>query len=269
MRKIGELADGEPRVISCDGTEIGVFMVDGELVARYNRCAHRGRPLCQARIYRRVVEPVDEERKTRMRRHDWPRFDLDLSGEIVDLPFLSAQAKRYILGLDAARIFNLEPKIKKSLLTSGSFGSGATLPHPRTVDLPRIEPTIGIAEFERGSPATRAGKNDAVEARAATGVAGACAGLLDLEEQHILIAIDAHLDDALDVARGLPFLPQCLARAAVVPGLAGRQRLRQRVRVHVCDHEDFAGIDGGDHTRDEARRVELGGEGEALLDLRR
>jgi hypothetical protein len=31
--KIEELADGERRVISCDGTEVGVFMVDGELVA--------------------------------------------------------------------------------------------------------------------------------------------------------------------------------------------------------------------------------------------
>jgi nitrite reductase (NADH) small subunit len=84
---IGELADGERRVISCDGTEIGVFMVDGELVAWYNQCAHRGGPVCQGRIYRRVVEPVDAERKTRMLQHDpraknivcpWHGWEFDL-----------------------------------------------------------------------------------------------------------------------------------------------------------------------------------------------
>src|SRR5882672_4433474 len=37
--RVGELAEGERRVISCDGAEIGVFNVDGELVAWYNQCA--------------------------------------------------------------------------------------------------------------------------------------------------------------------------------------------------------------------------------------
>jgi uncharacterized protein len=46
---------------------------------------------------------------------DWPHFDFDLPGEIIDLPFLSEQTKRNILGLNAARIFNLEPKIRKTL----------------------------------------------------------------------------------------------------------------------------------------------------------
>jgi nitrite reductase (NADH) small subunit len=85
--KVGELADGERRVISCDGTEVGVFVVDGELVAWYNQCAHRGGPVCQGRIYRRVVEPVDEEHKTRMLQHDpvaknivcpWHGWEFDL-----------------------------------------------------------------------------------------------------------------------------------------------------------------------------------------------
>ena len=46
---------------------------------------------------------------------DWPHFDFDLPGEIIDLPFLTEQTKRNILGLNAARIFNLEPKIRKAL----------------------------------------------------------------------------------------------------------------------------------------------------------
>ena len=46
---------------------------------------------------------------------DWPHFDFDLPSEITDLPFLSEQAKRNILGLNAARIFNLDPTPVKQL----------------------------------------------------------------------------------------------------------------------------------------------------------
>ncbi len=74
--RVGELADGDRKVISCDGTEIGVFMVDGELVAWYNQCAHRGGPVCQGRIYQQVVEPVDEAGKTRMLQHDPQRKNI-------------------------------------------------------------------------------------------------------------------------------------------------------------------------------------------------
>jgi predicted TIM-barrel fold metal-dependent hydrolase len=46
---------------------------------------------------------------------DWPHFDFDLPSEIVDLPFLSEQAKRNILGLNAARLFNLPTTVRKKL----------------------------------------------------------------------------------------------------------------------------------------------------------
>jgi uncharacterized protein len=46
---------------------------------------------------------------------DWPHFDFDLPAVIHDLPFLSEQAKRNILGLNAARIFNLDPTPRKKL----------------------------------------------------------------------------------------------------------------------------------------------------------
>jgi predicted TIM-barrel fold metal-dependent hydrolase len=39
---------------------------------------------------------------------DWPHWDFDLPSSITSLPFLSAQAKRNILGLNAARLFKLE-----------------------------------------------------------------------------------------------------------------------------------------------------------------
>ena len=47
---------------------------------------------------------------------DWPHFDLDLPQEICDLPFLSEQAKHNILGLNAARLFNLDPTPVKKLI---------------------------------------------------------------------------------------------------------------------------------------------------------
>ena len=39
---------------------------------------------------------------------DWPHWDFDLPSSITTLPFLDAEAKRNILGLNAARLFNLE-----------------------------------------------------------------------------------------------------------------------------------------------------------------
>ena len=39
---------------------------------------------------------------------DWPHQDFDLPSTIFDLPFLSEQAKRNILGETALKLFNLE-----------------------------------------------------------------------------------------------------------------------------------------------------------------
>jgi len=39
---------------------------------------------------------------------DWPHWDFDLPRTITNLPFLSEQAKRNILGLNAARAFGFE-----------------------------------------------------------------------------------------------------------------------------------------------------------------
>ncbi len=85
--RVGELVEGERRVISCDGIEVGIFNVDGELVAWYNQCAHRGGPVCQGRIYHQVCEPVDENGETRILQYDpkrktivcpWHGWEFDL-----------------------------------------------------------------------------------------------------------------------------------------------------------------------------------------------
>jgi uncharacterized protein len=46
---------------------------------------------------------------------DWPHWDWDPPSGISTLPFLSAQAKRNILGLNAARLFGLETSRRKPL----------------------------------------------------------------------------------------------------------------------------------------------------------
>jgi predicted TIM-barrel fold metal-dependent hydrolase len=40
---------------------------------------------------------------------DYPHWDFDLPSVIYDLPFLSKDAKRNILGGTAAKLFNLDP----------------------------------------------------------------------------------------------------------------------------------------------------------------
>jgi predicted TIM-barrel fold metal-dependent hydrolase len=40
---------------------------------------------------------------------DYPHWDMDLPSVIYDLPFLSEQAKRNILGENARKLFNLDP----------------------------------------------------------------------------------------------------------------------------------------------------------------
>ena len=44
---------------------------------------------------------------------DYPHWDFDLPSAIYDLPFLGEQAKRNILGGNAAKLFGLENRVVK------------------------------------------------------------------------------------------------------------------------------------------------------------
>src|SRR4029077_18551215 len=97
-------------------------------------------------------------------------------------------------------------------------------------------------------------------------MAGA-AHLLDLDPDRVLVAIDAHLDDALGVARGLALPPQHAARAAEIPSLPGGDGLRQRLGVHVRDHRHVARAGVGRDAGDEPVGVEFGRQRRAFLKL--
>lgn len=64
--RIDEFEEGGRRLLKCGDVEIGVFMIDGELHAWHNECAHRGGPVCQGRILKRVVERVESDGTVRM-----------------------------------------------------------------------------------------------------------------------------------------------------------------------------------------------------------
>jgi nitrite reductase (NADH) small subunit len=48
-------------VLRCGDAEIGVFLIDSDFYAWHNECAHRGGPVCQGRIFNRVIEPIDND----------------------------------------------------------------------------------------------------------------------------------------------------------------------------------------------------------------
>src|SRR4029077_5471127 len=81
---------------------------------------------------------------------------------------------------------------------------GPSLP---AVDGIRIERPLTVAKFERHR-ATLAQRHRAVEAGTPTGMAGPRTLLLDPDPNRILITVDAHLDDALNVARRFALAPE-------------------------------------------------------------
>ncbi len=83
--------------------------------------------------------------------------------------------------------------------------------------------------------------NRAEKARLITFVARR-AGLLDLDEQHVAVAIERDVLDGLCVAAFFAFHPEFLARAAPEMRLAGGNGFFQRRAVHPREHQHAAGF---------------------------
>ena len=47
---VGEIAEGERKLVNVEGREIGVFNVKGEFYALLNRCPHAGASLCRGTV---------------------------------------------------------------------------------------------------------------------------------------------------------------------------------------------------------------------------
>ena len=68
--RFDELKERGRVLVKCGDAEVGIFLVDGELYAWHNECAHRGGPVCQGRVLKRVIEPVASDGSVRGLQYD-------------------------------------------------------------------------------------------------------------------------------------------------------------------------------------------------------
>ena len=57
--KVEDFDDPGKLVVTVGEEEYGVFCVGGDFYAWKNECPHQGGPVCQGRIFKRVVELID------------------------------------------------------------------------------------------------------------------------------------------------------------------------------------------------------------------
>jgi nitrite reductase/ring-hydroxylating ferredoxin subunit len=62
VAKASELPDGERRIVSHDGVEIGVFHWQGAFYAYQNLCVHQGGPACEGLIMHKVEDVLAPDR---------------------------------------------------------------------------------------------------------------------------------------------------------------------------------------------------------------
>src|SRR3990172_9574910 len=119
-----------------------------------------------------------------------------------------------------------------------------------TVDGFRVELSLRVDEAERHAAARGGTERDhPIEAGSAPGVAGGLdARRLDLQPDRILVAVGAHLDDALRVPALLALAPEAAARPRPIMRLARLDGAGKRLFIHVGEHQYLAGPGGGgDH----------------------
>ena len=92
------------------------------------------------------------------------------------------------------------------------------------------------------------------EAAAAPGVAGDAAGLVDLQQDRVVVAVKADFQHFLGVAGFLALVPQLAPRTRPIHGFASFHRQLQRFAIHPGEHQHIA-----------ARRILGDDRGEALL----
>ena len=67
---VSEFEDRTKKVFNLGESEVGVFRLGKRFYAWYNTCPHQGGPVCQGRMYPRVLENLDENKKSHGRLYD-------------------------------------------------------------------------------------------------------------------------------------------------------------------------------------------------------
>ena len=62
VAKVADLPDGERRIVTHDGQEIGVFNWQGAFYAYQNLCVHQGGPACEGIIMHKVEDVLGPDR---------------------------------------------------------------------------------------------------------------------------------------------------------------------------------------------------------------
>ena len=70
VTNVGSFEEGAKKVVRVGEVEVGIFRVDGSFYAWRNICPHQGGPVCQGRLFKRVVEVMDDDRRFLRRDYD-------------------------------------------------------------------------------------------------------------------------------------------------------------------------------------------------------
>ena len=69
VARLEEIPEKGKRVVEYKGKEIGVFRIGDEVFAWENRCAHQGGPVCQGRLFPKVLQILGEYQTTEQMRY--------------------------------------------------------------------------------------------------------------------------------------------------------------------------------------------------------
>lgn len=58
--KVGEISDGDVRIVGEEGRKVGVIMHRGRYFAYRNKCPHQGGPVCEGLRLPQVEDEIDE-----------------------------------------------------------------------------------------------------------------------------------------------------------------------------------------------------------------
>ena len=130
--RVGTAADipeGGKLVVACGSAEIGIFRVGGELFAWHNSCGHRQGPVCQGRLFRRVIEPVADDGTVRAlayaRRQThiicpWHGYEFDMQDRDASGQFQrSGCARRRSRSREVRSMLGPERRRRKNTATAG------------------------------------------------------------------------------------------------------------------------------------------------------
>lgn len=90
-------------------------------------------------------------------------------------------------------------------------------------------------------------------------------GLFDHKLDCVLITVGSNLNHLLNVSGRRAFTPKGSLRSRPVPGVAGLNRLGERLFIHVSEHQQSPGLCIGRDSRDQAVAAEFWGENGRFL----